>query len=68
LVLITLAAAGEQITLKIEDNGEGTLKEMNLRGMGLQTMNYRARSIGGSLAIRQRPRRGMAVICSFVNQ
>lgn len=68
LVLITLAASGERITLKIQDSGQGLLKEMEPMGMGLKTMNYRARSIGASLDFRQRPRRGIAVTCSFMNQ
>jgi signal transduction histidine kinase len=68
LVLITLAAAGERITLKIEDNGRGLLKGMEPMGMGLKMMNYRARTIGASLDFRQRPRRGIAVTCSFMNQ
>ena len=68
LVLISLAAAGGWITLKIEDNGVGLLKDMEPTGMGLKTMNYRARSIGGSLEIRQHPQRGIEVICSFPNQ
>jgi signal transduction histidine kinase len=67
-VAIELAAAGGQITLKVEDNGKGVLKELKPTGMGLKTMDYRARAIGGSLEIRQRPRRGLAVICSFPNQ
>jgi PAS domain S-box-containing protein len=68
LVLITLAIVGEQITLKIEDNGLGKLERLKPIGMGLKTMNYRARAIGGSLEIRQRARGGLAVICTFSNQ
>jgi two-component system CheB/CheR fusion protein len=67
-VLISLAATDHLITLKIEDNGEGKLKELKSTGMGLRTMNYRARAIGGSLEIRQHPRRGIELICSFPNQ
>jgi PAS domain S-box-containing protein len=67
-VAIKLAAAGQRIILKIEDDGEGVVQELKPTGMGLKTMNYRARAIGGFLEIRQRPRRGLAVICSFPNQ
>jgi len=67
-VIIKLATAKEWITLKIEDNGQGRLDGLKSTGMGLKTMNYRARAIGGKLAIRQRPRRGLAVICTFPNQ
>jgi two-component system CheB/CheR fusion protein len=68
LVAITLAASDNRITLKIADNGHGQLKKLKPTGMGLKTMNYRARAIGGSLEIRQRPRGGLAVICSIPNR
>jgi len=67
-VVITLAAIDNQVTLKIEDNGEGVLTEFEPTGMGLKTMNYRAHAIGGSLEIRQRPEHGIEVICSFPNR
>ena len=34
-------------------------------GMGLHTMTYRARLIGGSLDLRQLAPRGTAIICAF---
>jgi len=67
-MVISLAAAGDRITLRIEDNGIGRLQDIASTGMGLKTMTYRARSIGGSLELRQCPERGIAVICSFPNQ
>jgi PAS domain S-box-containing protein len=67
-VVITLAAVGDQITLKIEDNGNGVVQNIESTGMGLKTMTYRARSIGGSIDFRQRKGRGIEVICSFPNQ
>jgi len=68
LVVITLAAEGDRIRLRIEDNGEGRLKEMKPTGMGLKTMNYRARSIGGELEIRQRRGTGIAMVFTFPNR
>lgn len=65
VILIKLAATGDRITLAVEDNGQGLLKDLNPSGMGLKTMKYRAGALGGSLEIRQRARRGLAVICSF---
>jgi PAS domain S-box-containing protein len=65
LVVIKIAATGKQITLTVEDNGEGQLKKINRSGMGMKTMSYRARSIGGQLEIRQRPQHGLAVKCTF---
>ena len=67
-VVITLGTVGGWITLKIVDNGGGMPKELKASGMGLKTMNYRARAIGGSLEIRQCPRGGLEVICTFPNQ
>jgi PAS domain S-box-containing protein len=67
-VLITLETEGKQVRLKIENNGEGLLEGMKPAGMGLKTMDYRARSIGGSIEVRERSRGGVEVICSFPNQ
>lgn len=67
-VLISLAAAGNGITLKIEDNGHGQIEDIQMSqtsGMGLKTMNYRARVIGGSFNLCQRNPNGLAVICMF---
>lgn len=67
-VLINLAANSGCITLRIEDNGHGRLEDIQTTqtsGMGLKTMNYRARVIGGSLEICECSPSGLAVICSF---
>jgi len=68
LVVIKLDAEGNRVVLKVEDNGEGVLAELKPTGIGLRTMNYRARAIGGSLEIQQRRHGGIAVICSFPNE
>jgi two-component system CheB/CheR fusion protein len=67
-VLITIAATGDLIILKIKDNGHGRLEELRETGMGLKTMKYRARALGGSLDLQQCPQRGLVVTCSFPNQ
>jgi PAS domain S-box-containing protein len=67
LLVISLAPAGNRLVLKIEDNGEGQLGSLKPTGIGLRTMDYRARAIGGTLVIEQRPRGGIRVICSFPN-
>lgn len=67
-VVIRLDEAGGRIILKIQDNGDGVLKKIKHPGMGLKTMNYRAQTIGGALEIRQRPRRGLEITCSFPQQ
>lgn len=66
-VLIDLAAHDGQLILTIQDDGIGMLKDWQPTGMGLKTMSYRARLIGGALDIRQRAH-GIKVICSFPNE
>ena len=53
--------------LSIRDNGAGLSKDCrNHGGIGLQTMEYRARAIGGSLTLAPaRPHDGTAVVCAF---
>jgi PAS domain S-box-containing protein len=54
--------------LSVRDDGVGLAEEgRNQEGIGLRTMNYRARLIGASLTVRRRDRRGTAVICTFPN-
>jgi PAS domain S-box-containing protein len=67
-VNINLGLARNRITVKIEDDGDGSLKDIKATGMGLRTMNYRARSIGGELEIQQRREGGIAVVISFPNE
>jgi signal transduction histidine kinase len=68
LVVIKLATEGSRVVLTIKDNGEGVLENLKPTGIGLRTMNYRARAIGGSLDIQQRQHGGIAVTCSFPNE
>jgi signal transduction histidine kinase len=52
--------------LSIWDNGVGLSDDdRNHDGIGLHTMDYRARAIGGSLTVAQRPQGGAAVACAF---
>jgi len=68
LVNIKLADADGMVSLTIEDNGSGQVDKLKPTGMGLKTMSYRARAIGGLLELRQRRRGGLAVVCTFPNQ
>ena len=68
LVVIKLSAAGDRIVLKIEDNGSGLIEDLRPTGIGLRTMNYRARAIGGTLEIHQRRLGGITVTCTFPNR
>jgi signal transduction histidine kinase len=52
--------------LSVRDNGVGLSEDYRGRdGIGLHTMDYRARAIGGSLTVARRPRRGTLVACAF---
>jgi signal transduction histidine kinase len=63
---IRLACDGGSGLLSIWDNGVGfTDDDRNHDGIGLHTMDYRARAIGGSLTVARRPQGGTAVACAF---
>src|SRR5271170_5392055 len=63
---ICLACIDGSGLLSIGDNGVG-LSEDNRKhdGIGLHTMDYRARAIGGSLTVARRPQGGTAVACAL---
>jgi PAS domain S-box-containing protein len=65
-LVIALSASDGDGLLSISDNGTGfQALSPNRSGMGLNIMNYRARTIGGSLEIRPNPAGGIVVSCSF---
>jgi len=64
-IQITLASEAESLRLEVEDDGIGFEAETpGDEGMGLRTMQYRARLIEGTLDIDSRPGDGTAVICT----
>lgn len=63
-ILVDLIGVGQRLILTIEDNGIGIPQPLPERGMGLQTMNYRAKLIGGSLTIEQAQPSGTVVTCT----
>ena len=63
---ISLGCHDAKGLLSISDDGVGLpVEAQNPEGIGLHTMAYRARLIGGSFEIRRLPRRGTAVTCTF---
>lgn len=53
-----------QLVLSIADDGRGVCDtSLDAGGMGMHIMRYRARSIGGDLAVERRPDRGTLVKC-----
>jgi signal transduction histidine kinase len=65
-VFITLERLGDIVRLRIDDNGKGFFQQENVaRGMGMRTMAYRARLIGGTLEIQERDGPGTCVWCEL---
>jgi len=63
---ISLGIKGEKGLLCIRDDGVGVSEEAGAAdGVGMHTMAYRSRIIGGSLAVRRRSLRGTVVSCVF---
>jgi len=65
-VVIRLARVKDRVTLTVKDDGIGLPEKLErTKGMGLHTMNYRARMLGASLAVHRDPAGGTVVACSF---
>jgi len=62
-VEVRLARKKGGVILTVEDNGRGLPKKAMRPGMGLKTMTYRARVIGGSLEISNKSTCGVSVSC-----
>jgi signal transduction histidine kinase len=66
-IAITLGMIGDDIELRIEDDGIGVAEPLPRQdGMGLRIMQHRATMIGGSFHIA-RMARGTVVTCTFRN-
>jgi two-component system CheB/CheR fusion protein len=64
-VVISLAADGHRLALRVKDNGAGFPQKTPARGgMGLRIMQYRAEVIGGSLTLERASRGGTTVVCT----
>jgi signal transduction histidine kinase len=53
-----------ELALQVEDDGVGLPPDRRGDGMGLRTMDYRARILGGRLTVAPAPRGGTRVACS----
>ncbi len=60
-VLIELSSAQSILTLTVIDDGVGIPPQVNSEGLGLRSMQYRARRIGGTVRIERRIPRGTQV-------
>lgn len=63
-ITISLSREGDRIVLKVLDDGDGFDTSDESEGIGLHTMAYRARMIGGTFSIESRKKGGTKVICS----
>lgn len=62
---ITLARNEHLLKMTIADNGKGIVDaHAGIKGMGLRTMSYRARSMGGELEVENNPSGGTLISCS----
>lgn len=66
-VVISLSRDAAGIVLSVRDNGVGLSDEAREHGggMGLHTMNYRARVIGASFEARREPSGGTSIMCTL---
>ena len=61
---IQIMESNDRVELRIEDDGKGVdLTPRRNAGMGLYTMDYRARSMGGTLRLSRGDRGGTVVLC-----
>ena len=60
---LELARQPAGVELRIKDNGIGLPASITSRGLGLHTMQQRARLVGGQLAVKSRPEGGVTVVC-----
>ncbi|MGA9392806.1 MAG: hypothetical protein WBV69_20420, partial [Candidatus Sulfotelmatobacter sp.] len=64
-IVINLLSQGGSGTLRIKNDGSSLPdSDKNKSGMGMHTMNYRARMIGGSLKVESGTQ-GVSITCVF---
>ena len=61
-IKISLRQDAKRCTLAIKDDGSG-IRAPNPKGMGMQTIQYRSRLIGGEIVISDAPPSGTLVQC-----
>ena len=61
---IELARRNSSLELSVRDNGIGLAPPNGSRGLGLRTMEQRAKLIGGQFKTQNRPGGGVEVVCS----
>jgi signal transduction histidine kinase len=64
-VSITLKKSGQRVHLSIVDNGKGFVNGVKSKGMGLEIMRFRAKTVGADFKIESRSTGGTCVEISF---
>jgi PAS domain S-box-containing protein len=65
---VELAVSARRIRLSVRDNGRGPPVDGGRgAGLGMRTMRFRARAIGGKLAVSRGPDGGTVVVCELPN-
>jgi signal transduction histidine kinase len=65
VIEIKLSADDQTVHLSVSDDGCGLGKKRSSDGIGMEIMDYRARSIGAKLEVRRRSPRGTLVACDL---
>ena len=64
-ITIELAESNGTVSLIITDDGVGLPRRRKKDGLGLHSMQYRAKRLGGAMEVRRAVKSGTVVICSF---
>lgn len=64
-VWVSITKLGQEIQIKIRDNGQGFDPELIRRGNGLQNMQDRAQRLNGSWTLESKPGQGTQIHLSF---
>jgi PAS domain S-box-containing protein len=67
-IRIALSRSGARLELSVTDDGAGLPEESAKTGIGLSTMNHRARLIGANLELTKNRPRGLRVSCTLYCQ
>ena len=59
---VSLLDKDEHIVVRIEDKGQGFVHDRNAKGVGLFSMEERARSVGGQLTVSTNPGQGTTIL------
>jgi two-component system CheB/CheR fusion protein len=62
-ITVELRGGDGELAMQVEDDGAGLPPAGGAGGMGLRTMGYRARLVGGDLKVTSSPGKGTCVVC-----